>query len=80
MTFRVPFYSYEHQFWPAAMAGACAVYNKLIEGDEKALQIVNVLGRVDLDMTYPLFLQVGIDMSNQNTYQEVFKTMNQLME
>lgn len=80
MTFRVPFYSYEHQFWPAAMAGACAVYNQLSAGDPEALRIVDVLGRGDLDMTYPLFKQVGIDMTSAKTYMEVIKTMNHLMD
>nr|MDJ0646978.1 hypothetical protein [Flavobacteriaceae bacterium] len=80
MTYRVPFYSFEHQFWPAAMAGAATIFNKLKAGDSSGLKIMDVLGTSNLDMTYTLFKDAGIDMTSEEPYEQVTQLMTYLMD
>lgn len=81
MIFRVPFLSYEQDFWPPAMAAACLLVEKLRAGDANARKGMHqVLGRGDLDLTYPLLLEAGIDMTTPEPYQAVIRRMNTLMD
>lgn len=80
MTYRVPFYSFEHQFWPAAMAGASTIFNKLKEGDPSGLDVMNVLETTNLDMTDPLFKYTGIDMTIEKPYKSVPELMSYMMD
>jgi oligoendopeptidase F len=78
MTFSVPFLSYEHQFWPPAMAGACAIFERLQKGDATARRFDQVQGRGELDLSYHLFKQIGVDMATPAPYEAVIRRMERL--
>jgi oligoendopeptidase F len=77
----VPFSSYEHQFWPAAMAAGCNMIEGLRRQDANAQEaIYQVLGRSNSDRTYNLLLQAGIDLSQPDAYEPVFARMTRLLD
>ena len=77
----VPFLSYEHQFWPPAMATACLLVEKLRAGEGDVRKAMHqVLGRGDLDLTYQLLRPVGVDLATPTPYQAVIRRMNSLMD
>jgi len=81
MTFSVPFLSYEHQFWPAAVAAAADIVAGLEEGRENARKAVDeVLGRVNNDRTYYMLRDVGIDMATSEPYTALIRRMNHQLD
>ena len=77
----VPFVSYEHQFWPPAMAAACLLVEKLQDGDPVARKAMDeALGRGDLDLSYQLLKPVGIDLATAEPYQAAIRRMNFLLD
>jgi oligoendopeptidase F len=81
MNNQVSFLSYEQQFWPPAMAAACMLAELLRAGDPDARRGVDgVLGRGELDLTYPLLLGVGIDMASAAPYGAVARRMDALLD
>jgi oligoendopeptidase F len=77
----VPFASYEHQFWPPAMAAACLLTEKLQAGDVGARKAMDeALGRGDLDLSYQLLSPAGIDMTTPEPYQAAIRRMNFLLD
>jgi oligoendopeptidase F len=76
----VPFSSYEHQFWPAAMATGINIVEGLHANDPRAAKAVwEVLGRSDTDRTYGLLKQAGIDLTSPAGYEPVFGRMRRLL-
>jgi oligoendopeptidase F len=81
MNNQVSFLSYEQQFWPPAMAAACMLAERLRAGDPDARRGVDgLLGRGELDLTYPLLLGVGIDMASAAPYGAVARRMDALLD
>jgi oligoendopeptidase F len=78
MTFSVPFLSYEHQFWPPAMAAACTIFERLQRGDATARKFDQVQGRGDLDLSYQLLKQIDVDMATPAPYEAVIRRMERL--
>ncbi|MCI0415439.1 hypothetical protein L0222_21920 [bacterium] len=77
----VSFSSYEHLFWPPAMAAACLLMEKLKAGDPNARKATyQVVGRGDSDLSYDLLLQAGIDMAKPEPYEALIRRMNMLMD
>ena len=77
----VPFLSYEHQFWPPAMAAACLLVEKLRAGEDGARRGMHeVLGRGGLDLTHQLLQPAGVDLATPVPYQAVIRRMNSLMD
>jgi oligoendopeptidase F len=81
MTYAVPFLSYEHEFWPPAMAAACVVLDRIDSGDITVRdKFYRVLGRGDLDLTYSLFADMGIELASEAPYLAVLHRMNDLLD
>jgi oligoendopeptidase F len=81
MTFSVPFASYEHQFWPPAMAAAAVMNEKMRAGGDSARKAVTaVLRRGDSDRSYDLFRDAGIDLAKAEPYEAVIHRMNRLLD
>jgi oligoendopeptidase F len=81
MTHRVPFGSYEHQFWPPAIAAAARIMEGLRAGDDNARKAVDeIWGRSDYDRTYQMLQQVGIDMATTEPYQALINRMNRQLD
>ena len=81
MGFSVPFYSFEHQFWPAAVALGARVVEAVEEGDALVQErFWRALGRGELDRTYPLLLEMGIDMTQPEPYEAVIRRMDSLLD
>jgi oligoendopeptidase F len=81
-TFSVPFLSYEHQFWPSAMAAACAVVERLEQGDPRASALAagGRYGRADTDRSFGLLLEAGVDFRTDGPYRAVERRMNRRLE
>jgi oligoendopeptidase F len=73
MTFPVSFLSYEGQFWPPAMAAACAIV-------ERKLAFDRALGRGEVDLSYQIFMGLGVDMASPDPYEAVIRRMNARMD
>ncbi len=81
ITSDVSFFSYEHLFWPPAMAAACLLMEKLDAGDPDARKAIHeVVGRGDSDLSYDLLLQAGIDMAKPEPYDAFIRRMKMLMD
>ena len=78
MTFPVPFLSYEHLFWPPAMAAACTVVERLKAGDARARRVAQLFGRGDLDLSYQMLREIGVDMASPEPYEAVVRRMDAL--
>jgi oligoendopeptidase F len=73
----VPFLSYEHQFWPAAVAAACELVEGLRRGDPRSSKAVEqVLGSSGTDRSYGLLQECGVDLSRPDPYLAVFAVMS----
>jgi oligoendopeptidase F len=81
ITAPVPFLSYEHHFWPTAMAGACAVLDRLAAGDTAARRAVTAaLGRGEMDLSGALFATGGVDLASPAPYRAVLRRMERLLD
>lgn len=76
-TYSVPFLSYEHQFWPSAMAAACAVVERLEQGDPRARALLagGRYGRADSDRSFGLLLEAGVDFRTEAPFRAVERRM-----
>ena len=80
MSFSVPFLSYEHQFWPAAVAMAAVIIERTEAGDTRvAERCWRLLGRGEVDRTYQLLESIGIDMASREPYEAVIRRMDALL-
>ncbi len=81
MTYDVPCLSYEHEFWPPALAADCMVLNSIDAGDKQVLEkFYRVLGRGELDLAYYLFEDMGINPASEKPYRAVMQRMNRLLD
>ncbi len=77
----VSFAGSEHLLWPPSMAAACWLVERLRAGDDKARRgFHQVLGRGELDLTYTLFRQVGLDLAAPTAYEALARRMNALLD
>ena len=80
MTYAVTFYSYEHQFWAAAVAAGAAIVEKIRAGDADGVRAVTgIFGRGDSDRSYLLLRGVGIDLASTEGYAPLFRRMESLV-
>lgn len=81
MTFSVPFLSFEHQFWPAAVAMAAALVERVEAGDtEVGERCWRLLGRGEVDRTYQMLGSIGLDMASKEPYEAVVRRMDSLLD
>jgi hypothetical protein len=77
----VPFLSYEHQFWPAAVAAARNIVEGLRKGDPGSRKAIDhVLGRSATDRSCGLLRQAGIDLSKPEAYRAVLTRAKGLLK
>ncbi|WP_350291488.1 hypothetical protein [uncultured Croceitalea sp.] len=73
MTIAQPFNTYEHQYWPVAMAAACGIMENLNDPD-----IMNLLvGKTtpESDRSYQILKAAGIDFLKADSYTPLFNKM-----
>jgi oligoendopeptidase F len=76
MTFSIPFESYEHQFWPPAMAAAASIMEGVRTGKINAITAVTgIFGRGDSDRSYLMLKNVGVDLRAKGPYEAVIRRM-----
>lgn len=80
MTIAQPFHTIEHQYWPPAMATACAILSKVEEGDEGILNLL--LGKVtsESDRSYQILKVAGVDLINEGSYNPLAQRMSDLLD
>src|SRR5262249_59662752 len=80
MIYDVSFFSFEHQFWAAAIAAAAEMVEKVHAGDPDGLKALDaVYGRGDSDRSFHLLRQAGIDMASPEPYEALFRRMGKLL-
>ena len=81
LTYDTTFYSYEHQFWAAAIASAANILEKIEARDPDGRKAVDaVYGRGDSDRSYYLLRQAGIDMADPKAYGALMRRMRKLLD
>lgn len=73
MTIAQPFNTYEHQYWPVAMAAACEIVNQI-----KIPKVNDLLiGKVteESDRSYQILKEAGIDLMDDRTYSALFSKL-----
>lgn len=77
----VQFRSYENQFWPAAMAAACLVHQKIKSGDSNGIRAAfGLIGKGETDLSYGMLKSIGVDLNNPITYQAMYTRMDALLD
>ncbi len=78
---RIGFWTYEGQLWSPAIAVGSLLAEGIQNGDENAKKAMwKVLGRSEMDLTWHLFKEVGIDVSKEKTYEALYRRMNKMMD
>ena len=74
MTIAQPFSTYEHQYWPMAMAASCKLV-QLLPSTQKVQNLF--LGRTNAksDRSYQILTSVGIEMNNPVVYNSIIERM-----
>lgn len=81
MVHAVPFLSYEHQFWPAAMAVAAEIVEGLRRGDPGARRAIDgVLGVSATDRTAGLLRACNVDLSGPGPYRALLATIDRWLD
>ena len=81
MIYDVSFFSFEHQFWAAAVAAGANIVGKIRAGDPNGVKAADeVYGRGDSDRSYWLLRQAGIDMTTPEAYGPLFRRMTMLCD
>lgn len=77
----VPFLSYEHQFWAAAMAAACQLVENLRRDDERArAALLDSSWDPELYLSYPMLLRSGVDLATTEPYRAVGRRATALLD
>ncbi|PIA81999.1 hypothetical protein BFR04_11890 [Gaetbulibacter sp. 4G1] len=73
MTIAQPFNTYEHQYWPVAMAAACNILENIGEVQVKKLLIGKTNAKSD--RSFQILKEAGIDMTKPHVYNSLIKKM-----
>lgn len=80
MQYDVSFHSYEHLFWPPAMAAAVALLEQVERADQPGPGgLTGLLGRGRSDRSYHLLRSAGIDLATPAPYEALMRAMEDLM-
>lgn len=79
MTIAQPFYTYEHQYWPVAIAAASVILDR-IEEDEKIQNLLIGKTETQWDRSHQILKAVGIDMGEESTYMSIATRMKKYMD
>jgi oligoendopeptidase F len=80
ISYRVPFLSFETLNFPLAAAAAAQLIEKARKGDADTRDgFLHLLGRGEIDLSYPLLKRAGADLATDGPYKAVARRMNSLM-
>jgi oligoendopeptidase F len=80
-TYRVPFISFETLNFPLAAAAAACLVEGARAGDARIRDgFLHLLGRGEIDLSYPLLKQAGVDLATDEPYKAVTRRMNALID